>query len=670
RNQLLNSNCRICRLVGSLVNPQSGSDVLNQSIELSDQPLVVRLDVCEDLSGIWGFGEACVKLAVKSPVAGSTKINGYYDYTRFIIAQKFRNNETVGIRILEPLRVNFDFLRQMLNKCLEDHGECQSTRVEVARLRVIDVTTETICQAPPDCEYIALSYVWGDKSACKSTQGEFPPVVQDAFIVTKALGYRYLWVDRYCIDQNPNSPHMQSMINQMDLVYGSAHATIVAASGNSASDGLAGISVPRYQGHAEIGEIHLIEFSDVEAAIVCSKWATRGWTYQEWYFSKRRLVFTDSEVMFLCNKKQAKETVLDPGSHPFENLGYEFKSMKPPNDTEAYSLQCYRLRSHISGYSKRNLSYDCDSLNAFAGILRYYESVAGGDDRPLSHLWGVPLQLLGYLKEGWVFFDLLWNHEAIAHRRDGLPSWSWSGWGGSVEFNTFLFHELEIRPHTVELEANKPLENSVHEEEGLTSAVKRVLRIQIPLEDRFVDLNSFCRERQLNLHHEIHPKELHITSFIIPLRFHEVDGYLRPQYFNEKNLRRPPIRIIPTFLARPGIFLGVPVCFDREYNFELHKLGLVLPSGGQFYKDPNTYNIIVLHPVADGKYERAGLAVLGYDVHTRNIENQGTYEYRVLLDENDNLISEEDPKYVNSRSEESNKYLFLQGAEWKTICLV
>lgn len=84
----------------------------------------------------------------------------------------------------------------MLNECL-GHEQCRSTRVKVARLRVIDVTTKRICQAPPDCEYIALSYVWGGNSACKSTQGEFPQVVQEAFTVTEALGYRYLWVDRY-----------------------------------------------------------------------------------------------------------------------------------------------------------------------------------------------------------------------------------------------------------------------------------------------------------------------------------------------------------------------------------------------------------------------------------------------------------------------------------------
>ncbi|TGO17498.1 hypothetical protein BTUL_0017g00790 [Botrytis tulipae] len=611
-SQLLNSSCRICRLIGSLMVPKSASSPSNEASKPFYERRNAFLIFCEVLGETWISEQPVSYLADPMSNWGSLLAE------RFIIAHKFRNNETAGIRTLEPLGVNFDLLRRMLNKCLEDHEECRSMRVEALRLRVIDVTTKRICQARPDCEYIALSYVWGDNSACKSTQGEFPPVIQDAFTVTEALGYRYLWVDRYCIDQNPSSPHTQSMINQMDLVYSNARATIVAASGNSASDGLPGISVPRYQAHAEIGETHLIEVSDVESDIMLSKWFTRAWTYQEWYFSRRRLVFADSEVLFLCNEGMAKETVLNHGFCPFRYTYSELESMKPPSNLESRKFHHRELESHISGYSKRNLSHDCDSLNAFAGILRYYESVAVGGNRPMSHLCGVPLKLLDYPENEWVLFNLIWYHKVTAHRRDFLPSWSWSGWGGSVTFGSSA---LRIQSLPVGLAANKTLDKPTYGIEEVTSAGGRIPRIQISLEDRTIDLYSFCRERQLNLHHEIHPKELYITSFVIPLRFCEDDRCSK---------------------CEPGMFLGVPVCFDREYNFELHKLGLVLPSCGQFYKDPETHNIIVLHPVADGKYERAGLAVLGYDTHTGDLKNQETDEYQVLLNEDDHLIFDDE----------------------------
>ncbi|KAF7867454.1 uncharacterized protein EAF02_009645 [Botrytis sinoallii] len=427
----------------------------------------------------------------------------------------------------------------------------------------------------------------------------------------------------------------------MDLVYSNARATIVAASGNSASDGLPGISVPRYQAHADIGETHLIQVSNVVEEITLSKWSTRGWTYQEWYFSRRRLIFADSEVVFLCNQEMAQETIWGVGFYPFGVNGDEFESLTPQRYSRLHSRD---LMSRIEVYSRRDLSHDCDSLNAFSGILRHYESAAERCHESFSHLWGVPLQMHHYPGEVLVMFELMWDHEAIAHRRDGLPSWSWSGWGGSV---TFTDSALKIQVPTAKLAAD--------ENEKVTSSGKRVLRIQISLEDRTIDLYSFCRERKLNLHRGIQPKELHITSFIIPLRFRKVHSDPLP-------------KIIPTFLARPGIFLGTLVCWDREHDFELHKLGLVLPSG-DYYE--GVYNIIVLHPVADGKYERAGLVILNYDPHTGNFKNGGLHEdWEVLLDENDNLISEEDPKYMNLGNEESNEYLFLQDAEWKTICLV
>ena len=140
---------------------------------------------------------------------------------------------------------------------------------------------------------------------------------------------------------------MQSMIDQMDLVYSNARATIVAASGNSASDGLPGISVPRYQAHADIGETHLVEVSNVVADIMLSKWFTRGWTYQEWYFSRRRLIFTDSEMMFLCNKGKANETGSGHDFHLFEFLRLEFEAMKPQGRNRLPLYRSYDLNSHI-----------------------------------------------------------------------------------------------------------------------------------------------------------------------------------------------------------------------------------------------------------------------------------------------------------------------------------
>lgn len=51
-----------------------------------------------------------------------------------------------------------------------------------------------------------------------------------------------------------------------------------------------------------------------------SKWATRGWTYQEGCLSRRRLIFTEKEVLFLCNKLLVKETQLGREPDPYKIL--------------------------------------------------------------------------------------------------------------------------------------------------------------------------------------------------------------------------------------------------------------------------------------------------------------------------------------------------------------
>lgn len=54
------------------------------------------------------------------------------------------------------------------------------------------------------------------------------------------LGERYLWVDALCITQD-NRLEVTRLVKKMDLVYGGALATFIAAAGVDAEAGLPGI---------------------------------------------------------------------------------------------------------------------------------------------------------------------------------------------------------------------------------------------------------------------------------------------------------------------------------------------------------------------------------------------------------------------------------------------
>lgn len=99
--------------------------------------------------------------------------------------------------------IDFSFLRDVVRFCSDEHRCCfrgTSSLDNVPRLKVIDVTTRTVIQAPDKCEYIALSYVWGTGAYGSSYRDDLehpPQIIEDAMFVTSSLGYRYLWVDKY-----------------------------------------------------------------------------------------------------------------------------------------------------------------------------------------------------------------------------------------------------------------------------------------------------------------------------------------------------------------------------------------------------------------------------------------------------------------------------------------
>jgi heterokaryon incompatibility protein (HET) len=68
-----------------------------------------------------------------------------------------------------------------------------------------------------------------------------PLTVRDAIEAVLKMGRRYLWVDRYCINQR-RIFEKEMMIHNMDLIYESAEATIVALHGDNEQSGLPGVS--------------------------------------------------------------------------------------------------------------------------------------------------------------------------------------------------------------------------------------------------------------------------------------------------------------------------------------------------------------------------------------------------------------------------------------------
>lgn len=362
-------------------------------------------------------------------------------------------NAILGRKV--PPYLNYSTLRNWINFCCENHREtCGSEFGDpLPGFRLIDCSTGKIIPAPEGAEFVALSYVWGIAPIPPGTSYAKIPnsaslVIQDAMVVASNIGYRYLWVDRYCIPQDDErAKHHQ--IRRMDLIYQRAQLTIICSAGRDASDGIPGvISVPRTpQPQADLPKFSLVSsLPSPQYEVNRSKWATRGWTYQEGLLSRRCLLFTENQASFQCQTNyHAFESVNEPGFSRRRPQLAGYPSNRANNPLPLRLGETVSdVRDRLNEYLKRELTYESDALNAITGVLSAFvaRNVLDGQ------VWGIPvIKGLNYHRLGGKTFRLMPFSDRIAHglcwaqkpsvagmtenlirRRGSFPGWSWVGW--------------------------------------------------------------------------------------------------------------------------------------------------------------------------------------------------------------------------------------------------
>ncbi|KAF1995952.1 HET-domain-containing protein [Amniculicola lignicola CBS 123094] len=366
-----------------------------------------------------------------------------------------------GWTITQPLSdlIDFKVPRMWQDACLSFHSEyCGQTAPPLEWLKVIDCNTRKIVPLE-NHDYVSLSYVWGTAAHAAaptiaadglSLPEELPRTIEDAIAVTLLLNYRYLWIDKFCIDKSNNEKFVKEL-GQMDLVYRNSVLTIIDACGEDPSFGLPGVrpgSRCPHQPSIQIGEHKLL--SDVrnpQWLIKNSPWSTRGWTYQEGLLSRRRLIFTSEQIYFECHGFQFKESVNYPvintsgAATADSSTSTSLQQFYPQLACEMFELNLvliepYQFYRHITEYSERFLSHQSDILNGMLGFFRYTQEL----DKPLFHLWGLPFHKTTIDRAPKSSSELTpsltdsfrWMPENPSRRRKGFPSWSWTGWEGKI----------------------------------------------------------------------------------------------------------------------------------------------------------------------------------------------------------------------------------------------
>lgn len=349
-------------------------------------------------------------------------------------------NASIGKEV-DVNNIDWEHVRSWITTCRQD-GHCdqkmayntpvEQTRSTQPQLRVIDVDAACIVPLPPAAAYAALTYQWGLDQKLKlqdgnkeqlyrpgylsSPHGQPSRTIVDAMAATKRLNHRYLWVDALCIIQD-SSEDKKLNLGIMDQIYRDADITIVAAAGQNAEYGLPGVSVARSERQmmATIEGITVANMLEAAAgAIGFSQWNTRGWTYQERLLSRRLLTFTESQVYYHCDRRCNFHEQFRSGSVQPERLDPRaYLDFEDRDIWEMYAIG-------VAEYSRRSITDPSDRLPAFTGMTSFLERSYGA-----PFFFGLPVPLFD--------MGLLWRAAGQCERGESKkPSWSWSGWAGSV----------------------------------------------------------------------------------------------------------------------------------------------------------------------------------------------------------------------------------------------
>ncbi|KAJ1324732.1 HET domain-containing protein [Microdochium nivale] len=384
-----------------------------------------------------------------------------------------------GQRAIIPPRIDLDMLKAWFGRCDAEHSHLMASGEVTARLgsirdaglfRAINTTTGKL-EAPSRHESFAvLSYVWGlapsyvhKHESAQHGVRSYAPTLRDAAQLAKAVGINWLWVDRVCIDQE-NDKEKAALIPYIKDVFAGADLTIVAAGGDGAHAGLPGSpDTPRQPARTfdfalDLGKDHMTSLTPATHSFNtlnnASVWHTRGWTFEEYVFSRRLLYVFPSEVIFSCSTGTFREStgqhfVNEPAGSTWGDSG-----STPPSVAARLQAQFNSSRSHkdivslpdymraVEEYTARELSVEEDRVGAFAGLVAAAIGAAEhgiAEQALLRH--GHPLPYFEPL--------LTWQHmlqydahgpkeqqnvRQPAFGKPFVPSWSWASAGMKVQF--------------------------------------------------------------------------------------------------------------------------------------------------------------------------------------------------------------------------------------------
>ncbi|KAF4986950.1 hypothetical protein FDECE_15681 [Fusarium decemcellulare] len=302
--------------------------------------------------------------------------------------------------------------------------------------------------------YLILSYCWGDANeTAKTTTGNIeqrlkgfdvaslPRTIRDAIKLTRAMGFRYLWVDAICIIQSSgddDSGDFEKEAIKMRDYYANAECCISASLARNSSEGFLqqrpawrfpiqpiilaykAPSPPEPQSWVLQVHGHEPRTSDMLTKLPLRG---RGWYLQELLLSPRILHWTPYFLLLQCRSSYFLEGNLKGFSFQPSLLIYDPREFLEIPDDKLLLAEGWPTLLEV--FSRMNLSYPRDRLFAIEGIARL---VSQRLNVKYSHgiFWTSLAQGLA-----WIYTNS-WSRPPLP-RQPQFPTWCWAS-NGHVHF--------------------------------------------------------------------------------------------------------------------------------------------------------------------------------------------------------------------------------------------
>jgi hypothetical protein len=333
-------------------------------------------------------------------------------------------------------------------------------------------------------EYIALSHCWGLPAKAATTikttastlqefQTEIPwdklsNTFRDAVVITRRLGFRYLWIDSLCIIQG-DADDWATEASRMTTVYTKAFL-VIAASGASDGDGgcfrrnrsaseegVLQLACPGPDGTSNSSSLYIrrsqrgiyFTLAEMRGDEYPHGWKSahgqpldaRAWTYQEEELATRILLYTEDELQWRCSEANAceckgvRKSLTATRSQRLRLGQFAGGGEAVVSGTEARSKE-QRQESVVAWcfivaeYTRRDITYMSDRLPGLSGIAGCWESAEG--DRYHAGLWerDLPRHLLWWSHVGGLAAPA---RGSLRHTEYYAPTWSWASVTGAIQ---------------------------------------------------------------------------------------------------------------------------------------------------------------------------------------------------------------------------------------------